>query len=526
MITFIPSWHEKTINNVSSDDLIGQVKSFMHSDDAYQVLVSNYMPFCRYFLHRYEILESNYWNLFDELQGITEVQQRAVTLDDFDFDDDIRLIYTPFVILARSDDQTIAEIRTEQSGQVQSALYFKDGLPIYHDHYDDRGFISSREIFQDEKLLYTSYFNLDGDWVLHEFADSHVVKVNSATNQYLSQLEYSNMHEIEFEMLNKKLSELDDNDSIVMSITDDNFMYMKNVKFKKQLTASFFADRFTFSKDKKKMLKEFVTDIKSSLVDSDSNYEQLNKIVGDLNTIHKISPYDTRFEFGKSQEMKEEVIFFDARNLSDSDLHDAILEILKYIFKNMKKTGDEKEDRKIGLTLRGNLDDEDKLKGIVNEIINQLYPDTLDLIKQFMELKASENPVDQLYLLKFNSNVKFLAEVIEGIAYEIINTDDELMKSLNRARIIVDLSHQPDQFTQIAAISTGIPQINMVKTEFVEENKNGIVIKDIASLKKALNRYLNQLKYWQDARAYSAQKISQYSGDALKNYLLEITGEQ
>ena len=62
---------------MSTDDLMGQIQSFMSSDVAYKILISDYMPELRYFLHRYDLLESSYVSIFDELQTIKHVEQKA-----------------------------------------------------------------------------------------------------------------------------------------------------------------------------------------------------------------------------------------------------------------------------------------------------------------------------------------------------------------------------------------------------------------------------------------------------------------
>lgn len=526
MITFIPAWSENSIQEVSADDLISQIKAFMHSDDSYQLLISNYMPSLRYFLHRYEILESNYWNAFDVLQQATDFEQRKIELKDVFLEDDLYFISSPFEVLARRNGKTITEIRIADGGPISSVTYRNDEEEIqYVDIYDDRGFISSRDIYQNGTKLYTSYFDVFGDWVIQEQATDNSVKVNPINNKLLSKLEYNNIKEIEFELLDYKLKEAPQDNAVVLAMNEFNLEYLKNSAFKSRITASFFNDRLAFNNENKENLSEVLPQINASIVDSDKNFERIKQLSVGIDAIFKISPYDTRFDFGISQEMKEEIIFLDTRNLNSTDTYDVINEILKYIFKSMEKTGDEKEDRQINLTIRGNQADEQELKTMVDKIVNKIAPNMLELLNLINEVEKSENPVDKRFALKKDPKVILFTEVMNGITFETIETDHELMKSLNKARIIVDLAETPDLFTQIAAISTGIPQINRVETEYVEKNKNGVVITNVSQIKKELGHFLDQLKYWQEARAYSAQKILMYSGEALKNYLLKITGE-
>ena len=74
---------------------------------------------------------------------------------------------------------------------------------------------------------------------------------------------------------------------------------------------------------------------------------------------------------------------------------------------------------------------------------------------------------------------------IESLKYQIVNMNDELdlIKTLEFVRLIVDLSNLPHLYTQIAGISAGIPQINKVKTVYVDHLKNGYLISDYQNSK-------------------------------------------
>lgn len=52
-----------------------------------------------------------------------------------------------------------------------------------------------------------------------------------------------------------------------------------------------------------------------------------------------------------------------------------------------------------------------------------------------------------------------------------MNDELDLIKTLEFVRLIVDLNRHPHLYTQIAGISAGIPQINLVETVYVEHLK-------------------------------------------------------
>ena len=56
------------------------------------------------------------------------------------------------------------------------------------------------------------------------------------------------------------------------------------------------------------------------------------------------------------------------------------------------------------------------------------------------------------------------------------SNENDIIQELEKTRLIVDLSEEPNLYTQIAGISAGIPQVNRVQTEYVDHLKNGYVL--------------------------------------------------
>ncbi|WP_414080299.1 accessory Sec system glycosyltransferase Asp1, partial [Streptococcus suis] len=54
------------------------------------------------------------------------------------------------------------------------------------------------------------------------------------------------------------------------------------------------------------------------------------------------------------------------------------------------------------------------------------------------------------------------------IKLSFLHSENEIIQAFQYVRLIIDLAEEPDLYTQIAGISSGIPQINRVETEFVE----------------------------------------------------------
>ena len=80
---------------------------------------------------------------------------------------------------------------------------------------------------------------------------------------------------------------------------------------------------------------------------------------------------------------------------------------------------------------------------------------------------------------------------------------------------MVDLRDSPDLYLQIMAISIGIPQIVGRKTEFVEHERNGFVLKDLEDLQNILIYYLDSLVNWNEAVVCSYELGKKYTSDEL-----------
>ncbi|MCD0010090.1 accessory Sec system protein Asp1, partial [Streptococcus agalactiae] len=70
-------WYFKP-TNVGFDDTINQMKMFDYAGKESRLVVLNYMPNLRYYLHRYDLLESGYYSVFDDIQEIGNVRQQMI----------------------------------------------------------------------------------------------------------------------------------------------------------------------------------------------------------------------------------------------------------------------------------------------------------------------------------------------------------------------------------------------------------------------------------------------------------------
>ena len=121
-------------------------------------------------------------------------------------------------------------------------------------------------------------------------------------------------------------------------------------------------------------------------------------------------------------------------------------------------------------------------------------------------------------------------EIVSRFSFQDLRDETALIKALQFTRLIVDLSKEPNRYTQIAGISAGIPQINRVASEYVTHQENGYILKHLSDFEKGAYYYLGQLNNWNRSLIYSIEKIKENTGDRLvqkwENWLKEEQNDQ
>ena len=220
---------------------------------------------------------------------------------------------------------------------------------------------------------------------------------------------------------------------------------------------------------------------------------------------HHLSPFDTRLRLGRSQTRKESIIYYQL-DFSEGIDRQALFQVLSFI-------AETKNTEVIFGAFSASQNQMEEVETLVNEIIQgQIHTGSLE---KSLDYGGAENPLEE------NQE--------QELRFQFVNMNDELdlIKTLEFVRLIVDLNKQPYLYTQIAGISAGIPQINLVETVYVEHLKNGYLISDVTEFSKAALYYTNRLKEWNQALVYSIDKIKEHTGqrflDKLHRWIEEVT---
>lgn len=521
MITFIPSWSAVSAGEVSMDDMVGPIQAFRENEEPYCVVISDYLPNLRYFLHRFDLLESNYVSLFDRLQGFDKQSQQRLSLSDLNFPDNVSYVYSPFFIMVYSKGEVVGRVRMKESAHISEVSHFVQGQLKEVEIYDDRGFLSSWQHFENGVHVSTDYLDSFGVCVFTQEQSTGRCVVNLSNPKGLQYPYFESIDALAFELLEAYLSSVA-TDHLFISVHEKNRPLLCHSRFLSRSTLSYFDQRVNVSAHTRSLDEVLVLKSRGVVVNSDPMFTSLLSLPASVNKIHKVSPFDSRFTLSISHELREEVLYFDVRKLTLEESQSLFEVVLSFIYEKFIEGG----QRRFKLTVRTDYSKEEPLVSYYQKLLRQYFPEEEALLEQIALDEGEGQSLEAELEEKAREKLHFVRSLKEYSEIVFLESDDNLFKVLHEARLIVDVSLVPDLFTQIAGISAGLPQINRASTEYIIEDQNGRIIEDVSDLKNVLSYYLDSLKYWQKARVYSVEQMRLYSGGALCERLLTIFREE
>ena len=521
MYYFVPAWYGSTRQwhvdltpwyyshfKLEFDDTFNQIRLFQRQGIPSRLLVLSYQPHLRYFLHRHGVLETEVYSIFDDMQDLRNPHTQVLNIRDIEWDNDCEFIYSPFTIIAQKNGKKFAKIEHGVEGFISDIQYFEPSGQI-HMHYimDDRGFVSSVIYFEDGQPTYQDYLNPKGIWRFREYLnEGGRVEINPIFAYHFKQFHYADMSRLVAEFFDEYLQKKQKKQDIFIIPSHpyhDQFIF-SCLPSETAKILSLFINRNAQASFKDLALSFDQADI--VLVDREDSLQLLQELYPTLSDkFYHLSPFDTRLRLGRSQTRKESIIYYQL-DFSEGIDRQALFQVLSFI-------AETKNTEVIFGAFSASQNQMEEVETLVNEIIQgQIHTGSLE---KSLDYGGAENPLEE------NQE--------QELRFQFVNMNDELdlIKTLEFVRLIVDLNKQPYLYTQIAGISAGIPQINLVETVYVEHLKNGYLISDVTEFSKAALYYTNRLKEWNQALVYSIDKIKEHTGqrflDKLHHWIEEVT---
>lgn len=497
------------------DDTVKQIQLFHRSRSyPYQILLPGYAPNFRHFLHRQGIFHAPYWSCFDAAQEIRRKKAMPLSFHNMKWPPYTEFVYTMFAVVALYRGEKYAQIEFGEDGNPIQIDLYQNGRLCRRNLYDDRGFLSSTILFQeDEKPFHQDYLMENGMWKFRHFlADGHV-EINPHCPEYLivngngeekrrfSRLVYDQMEQVIREVFSSYVERTGTQDLFCLAMHDRHTGLMREVLKEKRTILSFFEDRYQYEKH-----MECLGLLESAgyvIMDSRENLKKIRQVMGGLiKKSRSIPPFDTRVDPGISQQLEVQKILVPVDGL-EPVIFGRMIQILNaYLDTNdnarvclFTRQADYGRDRQLLDLVSGYLETPDSDKA-------QSRQGTGNLV--------SENGVD-------SPEPKAERFLVEQCVDEL-----SVSRCMREQRILVELREQPELYLQVMAVSVGIPQIVRTRTQFVQSGRNGIVLGNINELSGVLAHYLESLKNWNDAMIASYRIGKKYTTDVLLKQWKEV----
>ncbi|MFR0592224.1 accessory Sec system protein Asp1 [Limosilactobacillus mucosae] len=501
---FVPAWHRDvsdwaySSHTITFDDAIGNMRIMNRVDEAYGVIIGDYKPQLITQMNTEGVAPTDTLAAFDWIQD-TDLHDnnRIVDISDFNWPRGTYFEYGPFSVNAFCNDEHIARLLFNNIGQILRIERWQDG---YHQEdviMDTRGFVSSIKMFnrqgQLEKMI---FFNLHGEWRMIEDAKTGRCHINPRYQADFAQSNYTSRHDLINEAIaNLMQKQLDkDGDQIVLTADDQQTIDLKQFKgFKTIIQASQWHadDRF---------LNSMVgRDDLTIVTDSEISDRHVHKIIGDQIETNLLPTFASQFSLGHSDEyITQTILLFISDQTKMPVLRRGLTQILELVDFNQN-------NERLQIVAY-----DEQLLNQARQIAHEIVQEHPRLLIDPETEQLSQNPdlldEDRDPRIEKQLNWHFLPIYTK----RIVQTTD-LLQLLDQVRVVVDLGDNPDSYVQMASISVGLPQINLVRTDLVRDHENGLVLVDVTDLGLALNFYLSNMENWNRARVDAVQQINNYS---------------
>ena len=484
MIHFIAAWYNSTrpwystdsvwfqsAAGVESDDTVTQLRVFQQGTEDAGLVVLNYAPSLRRFLHSKDIFEVPYWSFFDEIQGLDDGYTRPIDFLRLEWPDDVSFHYNPFIVTVMRDDDVYARVYLSRTGTLQSIRYYGGGMPTLERIFDDRGFISSVLMHDENGLPLTQYYlSRAGDVILSEDVPSGQIEIVQNPEDRFRNESYDSWEALIGEFLAAHLSKhRGDRNTVVLALSGQHNDLVASTLGDETLIVSRFAGRR--SEATSELLRRAGAVFQDVGEPADGDTAGQAEEWASLPTL-SIYPLERRPTFGASANESEVYISLFVDNITTEELDYAIAIMAGQL------AGDE-HARLLVCTFRSQ--DLDYLQGIKRVIDGYQHLDLAflgdDSAGLSVDLGTTEGPEEKIQLT-------------------FVDREADLIRTMGRSRVLIDLGATVNRLLAVEAVNAGVPQINRREQELLTHPINGYLIGDDSELATAIDYFLSGLEHW------------------------------
>lgn len=485
MIHFIPAWYNPTrpwystdsvwfrsTMTAESDDTVTQLRVFQQGSEEARLIVLNYAPSLRRFLHGQSIFDVPYWSFFDEIQGLDDDYARPLDFLKLEWPDDVSFFYNPFIVTVMRNSSLYARVYLAREGTLQSVRYYGGGMPTLERIFDDRGFLSSVLMHDEDGRPLTQYYlSRTGDVILSEDVPTgHIDIVQNDEDRFRRQ-SYDGWRALMAEFLDAHLRERAGNhDTVVLAHSMQHNDLVRAALSDETLVLSSRGGRPAYASTELFQRASAVFSGVGQRADAEPG-EQAEEWT-QLPTL-SVYPLERRPTFGASANESKVYISLFADDITTEALDYAIAIMAGQL------VGDDRT-RLLVCTFRSQ--DLDHLHAIRSVISGYQHLDLAflgddDTAGLSVDLGAAEAPEETIQLT-------------------VLEREADLIQTMGRSRVLIDLGATVNSRLAVEAVNAGVPQINRYEQELCTHLINGYVIGDDAELATAVDYFLAGLEHW------------------------------
>jgi len=484
MIHFVPAWYDpvrpwssiddarfQRAISAEPDDTVTRVRIFHQGPEDVGLIVLNYAPGLRRFLHAQHIFDVPYWSFFDEVQGLADDYTRPLDFLELEWPEDVSFFYNPFLVTVMRGTEVHARVHLSREGTLQSIRYYGAGMPTVERIFDDRGFLSSVLVHGEDGRPATQYYlSRAGDVIVSEDVPSGRIDVIANPDERFRQPSYESWEALIAELLGAHLARRKgardtvvlalsaQHDELVLGSLDDQTLVLSRTAARPASASSALLARAgaVFSDFEQPGDEDVADPAERALLPTLSIY-----------------PLERRPTFGASANESTVYISIFADDIAPEELDFAIA------------------------TMATQLVGDDRTRLLVCTFRSQ----DLDHLQRIRQVIAGYQRLD-LELLQGDERAFLGVDV--GVADEpeatiqltFVDREADLIRTMARSRVLVDLGAQVNRRLAAAAVDAGVPQINRTPQELCTHPINGYVIGEDAELAGALDWFLTGLEHW------------------------------
>lgn len=490
----VPAWHELsedwayTIPKLEFDDAVSHIKVFQTNQKPFSLIITDYQPQLSTKLNQLTISPTQIFSTFDYLQGVNHIDSQIVDYRDFNWPSDAYYNFTNFRVIVMVKENPYAKVIFDTQGKILWVDYLENDKLSRRLLFDSRGFISREELFENGQPYQYIYYDEQGYWRFKHDVKSDQVEINKRFSGLTNHLHYEHLNDLLTEVVIKQvLSKFNvDRDNLIVTMDDQAVIDPKTYSSYQPI----------FSLSRWHTYRESLDALKNQeLILVADNNETKNNIKNQTNIDATIIPlFQSRFNLGHSQRSDQERIGLFIESMAKDEI-DKVLELLyQRLLKNPKTTA---------LTVMSYSTEKFQQAQQALENLKKTHQG------EFILASEEQNEVEEL-LTKQIDIPKLTIDT------KRISTPAEAGRQLDSLRILIDCGNQLDEFLQISAISTGIPQLYRQANDQVKDYQNGLICPKISDINKGLDYYLGNLKHWNEALIYNIQLMNQLSAAELQ----------